>query len=98
MEIKFQEIVQHAGMQERAVKAKEIIAKYGESTIVLFEVGDTYETYNENAEEVHTECKFPLNHYGNIAHLDFPKSCSNWVFPKMVRAGFKICIMEEETY
>lgn len=85
-------------MQERAVKAKEIIAKYGESTIVLFEVGDTYETYNENAEQVHTECKLPLNHYGNIAHLYFPKTRDGWVFRKMIRAGFKICILEEETY
>lgn len=98
MEISIQDIVQNASMQVRAVKASDIIAKHGDNTIVLFEIGNTYETYNDNAEQVHTHCKFPIIHFGNIAHLDFRKTCESWVFPKLIRAGFKICIMEKGTF
>lgn len=98
MEISIQDTVQHAGLQVRAVKASEIIAKHGINTIVLFEIGNTYEAYNENAEQLHTICKFPIIHYGNLATLDFKKDCESWVFPKMIRAGFKLCIMEKGTF
>lgn len=98
MEISIQEIVQNAGMQVRAVKASDIIAKHGENTIVLFEIGDTYETYNDNAELIHKYCKFPVIYCGHIAHLDFRKDCKFWVIPKMIKAGYKFCIMEKGTF
>ena len=81
-------------MMVRAQKAEDIRTKSGENTIVLFGIGNTYEAYNESAEELHTICKFPIIHFGKIAHLDFKKDCDFWVFPKMVREGFKICIIE----
>lgn len=98
MEISIQDIAQNAGMQVRAKKASDIIATHGENTIVLFEIGDTYETYNDNAEQVHTICKFPIIHYGKLPYLDFKKSCEDWVFPKLVREGFKICIFQKGTF
>lgn len=82
----------------KANKAAEIISKNGASTIVLFESERYFETFNDNAEQIHKFCKFQIIHYGKIAHLDFKKECSNWVFPKMIREGYKICIMQKGTY
>lgn len=98
MEISIKDIVQNAGMQERAIKASDMIAQYGDNTIVLFEIGDMYETYNDNAEQIHTICKIPIIHYGNLPYLDFKKTNEDWVFPKMIRRGFKISIMTKGTF
>lgn len=94
MEVQFQDIVQYANMKMRVSKASSMIKEYGENTIVLFRIGDTYETYESNAEAVHKICEFPIIHFGKIAFLDFKVDCNFWVFPKLVRAGFKICIRE----
>lgn len=94
MEISIQDIVQHAGKQTRAVQASDIRAKHGTNTIVLFAVGNYYEAYNESAVEVHKHCKFTLGHTPSFSHVTFKKSCDYWVLPKLVRAGFKICIIE----
>lgn len=94
MEAIIQDIFEHGTMQMRATQASDIMLKHGANTIVLFHIGNTYETYNDNAEQVHKVCKFPIIYYGKIAHLDFKDSCDFWVFPKMVREGFKICIIE----
>lgn len=89
---------QNASIQARAAMASDIIAKHGRNTIVLFDTGEQYETYNESAEQVHTHCKFEIIHYGDMAYVDFKKWCDFWVFPKLVREGYKICILEKGTY
>lgn len=98
MEISIQDIVQHAGLQVRAVTSSDIIAKHGNNTIVLFQIGNQYEAYNESAEQLHTICEFPIIHHGNITTLEFNQDCDFWVFPKMIREGYKICVMEKEQY
>lgn len=82
-----------AEMQERAVKSAEIITKYGDNTIVLFENGTHYEGYNESAEHLNTICKLPITQNGKIAHMVFKRDCDAWIFPKMVREGFQFCIL-----
>lgn len=94
IKIDIQTIVQHANLMIRAQRADDIRKKNGSNTIVLFVIGNYYEAYNESAEQLHTICKFPIIHYGNIPTLDFKKDCDAWVFPKMVREGFKLCIIE----
>lgn len=94
IKIDIQTINHQANLMIRAQKSEDIRTKSGSNTIVLFAVGNTYEAYNESAEQLHTICKFPIIHYGNIPTLDFKKNCDAWVFPKMVREGFKLCIIE----
>lgn len=98
MEIKIQDIVQDARVQERALKASDIIAKHGKNTIVLFVIGNRYEAYDESAEQLNTICNYPITYNGKTGTSEFPKDSDFWVFPKMIRAGFKICIFEAGTY
>lgn len=77
-----------------ATKCEEYRTKYGNNTLVLLSVANTYECYNETAEELHKFCKFPIIYYGDIPFVDFKKECDIWVFPKLVREGFKLCIIE----
>lgn len=98
MEITIQDIAQHANIMVRSTKAAEVRQKYGVNTIVLYRVGNTYECYNASAEMVHKECKFAIIYHGDIPFLDFKKDCVDWVLPKLVRAGYKICILDDYNY
>lgn len=85
-------------MKIRAAKAAELREKYGNNTIVLFAVGDSYEAYNDSAEALHDICKQPLFFMGNISSTDFRKKCADWIYPKMIKEGYKICILENGQY
>lgn len=95
LEMNIQEIAQTAGMKIRAAKAAEQREKYGNNTIVLFAVGDRYEAYNESAEALHDICNQPLFFMGTISSTDFRKECTDWIYPKMIREGYKLCIFEK---
>lgn len=98
LEMNIQDIVQTANMKIRAAKAAEQREKFGNNTIVLFAVGDSYEAYNESAEALHDICKQPLFYQGNISSTDFRTTCSDWIFPKMIKEGYKFCIFEKGQY
>lgn len=98
MEIKINQQANDPTIKMLATKCEEYEKKFGTNTIVLLEIGNRYETYNKSAAQLHTICKFPIIHYGNTATLDFKKDCDTWVFPKMIREGFKICIISAGTF
>lgn len=98
MEIKLQDIVQCANMMERAVKADDIRTQHGECTIVLFKVGNNYESYNESAEFVHDICQTPLFFMGSLTSTDFKEERLDTILPKLIREGHKICIFEKGQY
>lgn len=98
LEMNIQEIAQTAGMKIRAAKAAEQREKYGNNTIVLFAVGDSYEAYNESAEALHDICNQPLYYQGNISNTYFRSTCTDWIYPKMIKEGYKICIFEKGQY
>lgn len=98
LELNIQEIAQTAGMKIRAAKAAEQREKYGNNTIVLFAVGDRYEAYDESAEALHDICNQPLFFMGNISSTDFRKECTDWIYPKMIREGYKLCVFEQGEY
>lgn len=79
----------------RASKTDEIRNKNGNNTIVLFQVGDNYEAYEECAEAIHDICGTPLIYQGNTAFTDFKTECDFWIFPKMIREHYKLCIIEQ---
>lgn len=98
LELNIQEIAQTAGMKIRAAKAAELREKYGNNTIVLFAVGDRYEAYDESAEALHDICKQPLFYQGSISSTDFRKTCTDWIYPKMIKNGYKLCVFEPGEY
>ena len=98
LEMNIQDIVQTANMKIRAAKAVELREEYGNNTIVLFAVGDSYEAYDESAEALHDICNQPLYYQGNISSTYFRTRCTDWIYPKMIRAGFKLCIFEKGQY
>lgn len=95
MEINIQDI---AYMQARATKAAEKRAKSGNNTIVLFEVGNKYEAYNESAEALHDICNHRLFFMGRMSSTHFRKECFDLIAPKMIREGYMFCIYEKEQY
>ena len=98
LEMNIQDIVQTANMKIRAAKAAEAREKYGNNTIVLFEVGDYYEAYNESAETLHEICKQILYFNGNISSTEFRKECTDWIFPKMIKNDYKLVIFDKGQY
>lgn len=94
MEINLKQTAVDPTIKVLANKCKEYETKYGTKTIVLLEMGNTYEAYNDSAELLHTSCEFPIIYYGDIPYIDFQKECDFWVFPRMIRAGFKFCIIQ----
>lgn len=98
LEMNIQDIVQTANMKIRAAKAAELREEYGNNTIVLFAVGNRYEAYDESAEALHDICNQPLFYSGSISSTDFRTTCSDWIFPKMIKEGYKICIFEKGQY
>lgn len=95
METSIQDIVQQANYQVRAAKADDIRQKNGQNTIVLFELGNYYEGYNESAEALHDILQFPITSMGKISITYFKKTCDYWVFPRLIREGYKICIYQK---
>lgn len=95
MEINIQDI---ANMQARAAKAAEKRAKCGNNTIVLFEVGNNYEAYNESAEALHDICNHRLYFIGGMSSTHFRKVCIDLIAPKMIREGYMFCIYEIGNY
>ena len=98
MEIKLQDIAQNVNMQVKANWTNDIRTKNGKNTIVLFVVGNYFEAYNESAEALHDICKIPLFFMGSISSTDFKKESADWIFPKMIRKGYKFCIFENGQY
>lgn len=95
MEINIKDI---ANIQVRAAKAAEKRAKCGNNTIVLFEVGNNYEAYNESAEVLHDICNHRLYFMGRMSSTHFRKECFDLIAPKMIREGYMFCIHEKGQY
>lgn len=98
MEISIQDLAEHAGALTRAKKAEEYRKKFGEKTIILFEIGDFYETYEAGAVQMAHALGVTLRHCGNIKEAAFPSKAKDTYFPKLIRSGYKICIMGKGIY
>lgn len=81
-------------IEGRAQKSEDIRTNHGDNTIVLFVRDQFYEAVGESAKSLHEICHARLISCGNITYTYFKKECDFWVFPKMIRKGFKLCIIE----
>lgn len=69
-------------------------------TILLFRMGDFYETFGEDAKEVHAVLGITLTKRSNGAAADvalagFPYHALDTYLPKLVRAGYRVAICEQ---
>lgn len=93
MEITLQTICQFATGKVRMAKDAEYREKYGENTIVLFESETTYTCYDISASKVSKSTGIYLNNIDGIISGHFPKRCEDTYFPKLIRDGYKIAIL-----
>ncbi len=69
-------------------------------TILLFRMGDFYETFGDDAKEVHAVLGITLTKRSNGAAADvalagFPHHALDTYLPKLVRAGYRVAICEQ---
>lgn len=75
---------------------KDLKAKYPDSVVVLFRVGDFYEVYMEDAEIVSKTLGITLTKikHNLIQQTMFPHYELDTYLPRLVRAGLRICICD----
>ncbi len=69
-------------------------------TILLFRMGDFYETFEEDAEQVHSVLGITLTKRSNgsaseVSLAGFPYHALDTYLPKLVRAGYRVAICEQ---
>ncbi|HNF86795.1 MAG TPA: DNA mismatch repair protein MutS, partial [bacterium] len=77
----------------------EIKAKYRD-TILLYRMGDFYETFDEDARTVHKVLGITLTKRSNgkaseVALAGFPYHALDSYLPKLIRAGFRVAVCEQ---
>lgn len=95
MEISIQDICQFATQKTKEAKSEEYREKYGQSTIVLFRVGDFWEAYGECAADLARATGVTLSIQNGMKLAAFPKRSEDVYFPKLVREGFKVALVDE---
>lgn len=80
----------------RLSKVQQFITTHGKSTIVLFLSKNTYTALDVNARTLHELIGTPTEKVGDVEITSFPAAC-DWVyFPKVVREGYKIAVIEDD--
>lgn len=87
---------QPGDMKKRVAYARQYRLEKGQNTIVLFEIGATYEAYDESAELLHKVCKTWILHSDSFTFTDFKKDAEFWIFASMIRKGYKFAIITKE--
>lgn len=95
MEISIQTICQFATERVRAAKSEEFRAKYGDNTIILHELSYSYQAFDDDAKklEEHTNCK--AYQFAGLTIAEFTKKNAVAIFPRLVRLGYKIAILND---
>ena len=73
---------------------REFKEKYPEA-VTLFRCGDFYETYEDDARTVAQVCGITLTRKNDNDMAGFPHHALDTYLPKLVRAGHRICIVDE---
>lgn len=80
---------------QRRRTTQEYQQKYGENTIVLFDLGEHYESYDQSAMLIEKACKDNKLAYHNEHYVySISKREEDIIFPKIIREGNKIAILE----
>ena len=94
MTIDITTITQHANNMVRAQETENYMKKYGNGTIVIYQIGDYYKAYGESADRLTEIMKeLPLIENG-ISTYEFKKSYQDILFPRIISKGYKIAVLE----
>lgn len=83
-------------MMVKEAQDREERVKHGASTIVLHEVGEYYQAYGESAADLGRYAGVGLMQRASIIYAEFPQRWEAMIFPKMVKKGYKLMIVEHE--
>lgn len=75
--------------------ANEIRHAHGTNTLVLYNDGQTYESYGNSAEIIHDICRTSLIYTGDIATTDLPAPALDIYLPKLIVKGYKVVILDK---
>ena len=80
-------------LKEEALKAKE---KYGSDVICLFCVSNLYMVVEDDADACSKVLGVPMSVSGtdSIKSVAFPECALDTYLPKLVKAGYRICILD----
>lgn len=95
MEISIQTICQFATVKVRAAKSDELLAKYGESTLILWRSGNYYIAYNDSARIIGRILNVRVDYNHGMDYIEIARDAHFWVFPRLVTNGYKIAITED---
>ena len=73
---------------------EELKAKHPDA-ILLFRCGDSYEAYNEDADDTSDILGLQVNHVPGVRWTAFPHHQLDTNLPRLVRAGRRIAICDE---
>ena len=94
MTIDITTITQHANNMVRAQETENYMKKYGDCTIVIYQIGDYYKAYGKSADRItETINQLPLIENG-IMTYEFKKSNQDILFPRIVKNGYKIAVIK----
>ena len=82
-------------MNQKLKKQFEQMKAKHPDTVLLFRVGDFYESYEEDAEIVAKELGITLTKKGNTKMAGFPHHSLNNYLPKLVRAGKRVAMCDQ---
>lgn len=95
MEISIQDICAYATCKVRLAKSQDIRLKHGENCIVLFDIGDYYEAYGDSANDLGDVLYQHVEDDRGTAKFLLLKNKDYVYLPKLIKAGYKVCITEE---
>ena len=95
MEISIQTICQYATVKVRAAKSDELRLKYGDSTLILWRCGNYYIAYNDCANIIGRILDIRVDDNHGTNYIEIAKDAHFWVFPRLVRNGYRIAITED---
>jgi DNA mismatch repair ATPase MutS len=82
-------------MNEKLKKQFDEMKAKHQDAILLFRVGDFYESYEEDAEIVAKELGITLTKKGNTKMAGFPHHSLDNYLPKLVRAGKRVAMCDQ---
>lgn len=98
METKVVEIGTHHGLLKRMRYHEEFKYNHSSNTIVLFEVGNHLETYDNDARTIARYLGITLSKSLKIDSVEFPNRALDTYLPKLIRYGFSIAIIGKDFF
>lgn len=98
MEAKVVEIGTQPELLKRIRHLEEFKYNHSSNTIVLYEVGNLIETYDNDARTLARYLGITLSKASDIDSVEFPNRALDTYLPKLIRFGFSIAIIGKDFF